>query len=515
MPGQPADAVFLHIHQQQRETIMNHLDTLNKHFQKIAQIDHAITFLQWDQLVMMPPGGSRGRAQSIAELTTMRHELLCTPLLGELLAETESDEPLLQRSLTEMERERRQAVSVPAELVRAQSLAGSACEQGWRVQRRENDWQGFLENFNEVVALARQEAQARQSQASDEYPTPYDALLDLYCRGDDSTRIQQIFTRLKTEIPNIIGEVLEKHADQRAHLLGSFTIDDQKRLNARLMEILGFDFERGRLDVSLHPFSTGARGDQRITTRFRETDFFEALLATAHETGHASYENGLPERWDGLPIGSARNMCLHESQSLLFEKQLFLAPSFLAYFTPIIHEHLPQARQWSAEQICFAAARVEPSYIRVEADEVTYPLHIILRFEIEKELINGTLRPEDIPEIWDAKMQEYLGLSTKDNYTDGCLQDIHWTDGSFGYFPSYTMGAVNAAQLFAAITRDFPDWQASLRQGQTTFIRDWLGRNIWSRASSLDSQEILIQATGEESNPDSFLSHLRRRYTLD
>jgi len=494
---------------------MNQIDALNQQFQKIARLDHAITFLQWDQLVMMPPGGSRSRAHSIAELTAMRHELLCAPFLGELLAETKSEDHLLRRSLAEMDRVHRQAVSVPAELVRAQSLAGSICEQGWRIQRRENDWQGFLDNFNEVVALSRQEAQARQSQAPDHFPTPYDALLDLYCTGDSSKRIQRIFDRLKTEIPTITEEVLKTHADQRAHLLGSFPIEDQKRLNLRLMEILGFNFDRGRLDVSLHPFSTGARGDQRITTRFRETDFFEALLATAHETGHASYENGLPEQWDGLPLGKARNMCLHESQSLLFEKQLFLAPAFLAYFTPIIHEHLPQARQWSAEQICFAAARVEPSYIRVEADEVTYPMHIILRFEIEKELINGTLRTEDIPEIWDLKMQEYLGLSTKDDYANGCLQDIHWTDGSFGYFPSYTMGAVNAAQLFAAITRAFPDWQASLGQGDTAFFRDWLGKHLWSKASALDSQEILVEATGEESNPGYFLSHLRARYIMD
>lgn len=295
-------------------------------------------------------------------------------------------------------------------------------------------------------------------------------------------------------------------------LVGDYPVDAQKRLNEKLMCYLGFDFEAGRLDVSMHPFSTGGRGDQRITTRFRDNDFADALQGTAHETGHASYEAGLPALWDGLPVGQARNMCIHESQSLLFEKQLFLSKPFTTFFTPAIHSCLPDAKRFDCEQIWRAGIQVQPSLIRVEADEVTYPLHIILRFEIESGLMNGTVEPEDIPELWDEKMQHYLGLSTKGNYTDGCLQDIHWTDGSFGYFPSYTLGALNGAQLFATIRKNQPEWQDILKRGEVSFVRKWLREAIWSKGSTMESQDIIRAATGEGTNPQYFLDHIRARY---
>jgi len=486
---------------------------LEEKFRQIAQLDHAVTFLQWDQLVMMPPQGNDSRARAIAELASMRHELLTCDEMGELLqtAGEEITDPAQQRSLMEMEREWRQAACLPTRLVKAQSLAGSTCEHGWRNQRKDNDWPGFLKNFQEVVHLSREEAQLRQEVRPETFVTPYDALLDLYCTGDSSAFIRGIFDTLKDELPQLLGEVLERQ-QAAPELTGSYPIEAQKTLNEQLMTCLGFDFSAGRLDVSMHPFSTGDRGDQRITTRFRETDFADGLLGTAHETGHASYEAGLPLEWDDLPVGQARNMCIHESQSLLFEKQLFLSRPFLRFFTPIVHDLLPEARQFNGDQIWQASIRVQPSFIRVEADEVTYPLHVILRFEIESMLIDGKVEPEDIPELWDTKMQQYLGLSTAGNYRDGCLQDIHWTDGSFGYFPSYTLGALNAAQLFAAIKRAHPQWDDLLVNGEVGYIREWLRKNIWSRGSTMESQDIMQAATGEGTSPQYFLAHLRARY---
>lgn len=484
-------------------------------FKRLARIDHARTFLQWDHMVMMPPGGNQARSEAIAELTALRHELLTAPELGELLdqAAASTQDPLQQRSLTEMARMYRRAVCLPAELVKAKTLAGSICEHGWRSQRQNNDWPGFLANFREVVRLAREEAQARQAAEPGRFPTPYDALLDLYCTGDSSTFLAEVFARLKRELPGLVREVVARQKSETvADLHGRYPVADQQQLNRQLMLCLGFDFGRGRQDVSAHPFSTGGRGDQRITTRYREEEFIEALLATAHETGHAAYEEGLPEEWDGLPIGLARNMCLHESQSLLFEKQLFLSQPFLSFFSTAIHRLLPATAGHDGTALWAAATRVRPSYIRVEADEVTYPLHVILRWEIESGLINGSLAAADIPEIWDAKMTEYLGLSTKDNYRDGCLQDMHWSDGSFGYFPSYTIGAVNSAQLAAALRRSHPDWRQRLAAGEVGFVRDWLRQNIWSKASSLDSQEIIRAASGEGTNPTHFLQHIRDRY---
>jgi carboxypeptidase Taq len=295
-------------------------------------------------------------------------------------------------------------------------------------------------------------------------------------------------------------------------LSGEYPLDAQKKLNERLMCYLGFDFDAGRLDVSMHPFSTGDRGDQRITTRFCISEFAQALHGTAHETGHASYEACLPLQWDGLPVGQARNMCIHESQSLLFEKQLFLSKPFTAFFTPAIHNCLADARRFDCEQIWRGYIKVQPSLIRVAADEVTYPLHIILRFEIESDLINGTVEAEDIPELWNEKMVRYLGISTTGNCTDGCLQDIHWTDGSFGYFPSYTLGALNSAQLFAAIRKTYPEWQELLKRGDVSFVRNWLRDAIWSKGSTMDSQDIIRAATGETTNPQYFLRHIRARY---
>jgi carboxypeptidase Taq len=487
---------------------------LEEQFKKIAGLEHALTFLQWDQLVMMPPGGHTARAEAIAELSAMRHEMLCAPRIGDLLGEAllGSTDAGQTRSLVEMERAYQLAAAVPTRLVKAQSLAGSICEQGWRQQYKENDWPSFLMNFREVVKLSREEAQIRQGHDTEKFITPYDALLDLYCTGDSSLFIENIFNRLKEKLPQIMAKACRNTKREAADLKGTFPIENQIALNRKLMEVLGFDFAKGRLDVSMHPFSTGGRGDQRITTRFRQTDFFDALLATAHETGHASYENGLPEKWDGLPVGRARNMCIHESQSLLFEKQLFLSPQFFSFFTDILHAHLHQTQHWNTEQLWAAATTVQPGLIRVEADEVTYPMHIILRFEIEKSLINSAIQAEDIPEIWDNKMMEYLGVSSAGNYTEGCLQDIHWTDGSFGYFPSYTMGALNAAQLFHAIKNDFRGWDKTLAGGDVGFIRRWLQEKIWSKASFFDSQHIISQATGSETDPADFFEHLEERY---
>lgn len=487
--------------------------TLVEKFLQLNRLEHAMTFLQWDQLVMMPPKGNEARSNSLAELTAMSHELLISSEIGELLEKAKSEEadPLIQKSLFEMERNYRNAICLPSSLVKAQSLAGSKCEHGWRTQKGENDWAGFLQNFKEVVVLAREEAQARQAKSQNQCPTPYDAMLDLYCVGDSSEFIEGIFTDLKATLPQLVQQVLHAQKKQLP-LTGGYPVKQQEQLSRELMKCLGFDFEAGRLDVSMHPFSTGDRGDNRITSRYREDEFVEGLMATAHETGHAAYENGLPEKWTGLPVGDSRNMCVHESQSLFFEKQIFLSQPFLSSFTGQIHTVLEETIRFDADDLLAGCLHVEPSYIRVEADEVTYPLHVILRFEIERDLINGAIEAEDIPELWDSKMQEYLGLSTGNDHKNGCMQDIHWTDGSFGYFPSYTLGAINAAQLFNAMKRDHDDWAKRFAAGDVRFAREWLSENIWSKGSTMESQEIIIEATGERTNGKYLLNHLKARY---
>ena len=487
---------------------------LEKQFIQLSQLEHALTFLQWDQLVMMPPGGNKARSEAIAELCAIHHGLLVKPEMGELLAEAEATEKdsEVKLSLAEMQREYNLAACLPSDLVKAKSLAGSKCEHGWRTQRQENDWPGFLENFREVVKLSREEAQARQAVDPESFTTPYDALLDLYCTGDSSRMISDIFTVLKNELPQLISEVREKQKMRSNQFEALCSIEAQKKLNRELSTCLGFDFNRGRIDESSHPFSTGALGDHRITSRYRNDNFIDALKSTAHETGHAAYENGLPIRWDGLPLGQARNLSIHESQSLLFEKQIFLSKAFISFFTPTIHTFLPEVRKFSHGQIWQSSTRVRPQLIRVEADELCYPLHVILRYEIEYALINGNLETDDLPEAWSEKTQTYLGLSTDGNFKDGCLQDIHWTDGSFGYFPAYTLGSLNGVQMFAALCREHGDWQEQFARGEIQFVRNWLDDKIWSKGRMLESQQLLVSATGEGTNPEHFLSYIKDRY---
>ncbi len=495
------------------------LDKLEKQFHRIAQLNHATTFLGWDQMVIMPNAGMAPRSAAMAELASMQHELLTSDAMGEWLAaaaeafESGELDASNRKHLLEMQRSWQQAKALPADLVHAQVLAGSKCEHGWRTQKSANDWPGFLENFREVVALSREEARARQAQRPDDFATPYDALLDLHCTGDSQALISDVFSQLKANLPDLLSDVMDKQASQqRPDLSGDYAVAEQQKLSEHLMSLLGFNFDAGRLDVSMHPFSTGVRGDQRITTRYRSADFADALQATAHETGHASYEAGLPEQWQFYPVGRSRNMCIHESQSLFFEKQVFLSRAFGTSFINAIHKHLPSTQQFSADDIWYSQTIVQPSFIRTEADEVTYPLHVMLRYDIESALINGDIEPDMIPELWESSLQSYLGLSTTGDYAKGCLQDIHWTDGAFGYFPSYTMGAVNAAQIAASIKSTFPDWQKNFAAGDIGFARQWLAENIWQQGSHLESQELMQAATGQGSDASFLIEHLKNRY---
>lgn len=489
-------------------------------FKRINHLDHAMTILGWDQMVMMPENGVSGRSEALAELSVMRHELLASDNVKQDLDAAASLTERLnageQRSLQAMRTAYNDVSCLPADLVKAQVMAGAHCEHGWRTQRKNNDWKGFLKNFKEVVKLSVEEANIRQEATSSS--TPYDALLDLHCRGDSSALIDEVFSTLKAQLPTMIDTAIEQQAARNgagAHsksALGQYPVAEQTALSKQLMSSLGFDFNAGRLDVSAHPFSTGVKGDQRITTRYDESGFLDALLATAHETGHASYEAGLPSQWAGLPIGEARNMCIHESQSLLFEKMITLSEPFLKHLHSMAIKHLNAAKSLSYEAMVSQARQVSKSYNRVEADELTYPIHVALRYDIERDLINGQLAPEDIPEAWDAAMQSGLGLTTKNNYADGCLQDIHWTDGTFGYFPSYTMGAVNSAQLFQALSAQHSDWEERFAVGDTGFVRDWLSANIWQHGCHLESQALMIKATGKGTDAQCLLSHLSARY---
>ncbi len=293
---------------------------------------------------------------------------------------------------------------------------------------------------------------------------------------------------------------------------GAVRFRKQRQLGLSVMKVLGFDFNGGRVDVSVHPFCGGVPQDVRITTRYNNQEFLSALMGIVHETGHARYEQNLPREWLGQPIAHARSTAIHESQSLLFEMQLARSNEFLQVIHPLVIQQFGEQPAFAEHNFIALNQRVKTGLIRVDADEVSYPAHVILRYEIEKALIGGEIDVEDIPALWNEKMQQYLGINTEGDYRNGCMQDIHWTDGAFGYFPTYTLGAMYAAQLFHAARSAIPALDSHIANGNLAPLLNWLQQNIWQHGSRYPTAELITKATGEPLNPRYFRQHLERRY---
>lgn len=492
---------------------MSYYKKLVDHNLKISRFNHLAAICGWDQAAMMPSGGNQARSEAMAELSVHVHGLSTQPQLAEWFdkAEQESLSTIESASLREMKRNWNNSNVLPEALVEAKALAGSKCEHAWRSQRGENDWQGFEKNWREVVELSREESQIRADAAG---LTPYDAMLDLYEPGTNTEFLEGLFGDVKTWLPSLIDQVIEKQQQQQViQPTGTFPTTSQRELGLDVMKLLGFDFNHGRLDVSVHPFCGGVPSDVRLTTRYCENDFVQSLMGTVHETGHARYEQGLPKSLAGLPVGEARSMGVHESQSLFFEMQLGRSDAFIKTLSEKAAQHFGRQSDsaFSYDNFHKLYTKVDKGFIRVDADELTYPAHVILRYEIERDLINGKISHTDVPDLWAVKMKQYLGLDTVGNYTNGCMQDIHWTDGAFGYFPSYTLGAMYAAQQMATVKKQL-NVEDVINSGDLTPIFDWLGTNIWNKASTLSTNDLMIQATGEVLNPSFFKKHLEDRY---
>lgn len=490
--------------------MMSAFKKLVEHSQKCSRFQHLSAICGWDAASMMPAGGNQARSEAMAELSVHIHGLMTQPQLADWIADAENENLNAEQksSLREIKRQWQQANLLPEKLVQAKSLAGSKCEHAWRTQRGENDWVGFEKNWREVVELSREEAQIRADAAG---LTPYDAMLDIYEPGTSSASLDALFSDVKTWLPGLIDQVIEKQStEQLIAPTGHYPTDKQKALGLEVMKLLKFDFEHGRLDESVHPFCGGVPSDVRITTRYDESEFVQSLMGIVHETGHARYEQGLPKALAGTPAGEARSMGIHESQSLFFEMQVGRSDAFIAHLARMAGNQFsgPEFEQENFKKIY---TRVKKDFIRVDADELTYPAHVILRYEIERDLINGDIKHTDVPELWNQKMQDYLGLSTQGNFTNGCMQDIHWTDGAFGYFPSYTLGAMYAAQFMAAMKQTV-DVDQVIQSGDLTPIFSWLESNIWSKGSLLTTDELVKGATGETLNAKFFQDHLKARY---
>jgi carboxypeptidase Taq len=485
---------------------------LEARFKRLTVLGDVDSMLHWDMSAMMPLGAAAGRAEQMAAVKVLCHQLLTAPEIPDLIAAAEAEQGLgswQSANLAEMRRQSARARAVDEELTEALARAVSNCEMRWRQAKRDADFEFVRPGLQTVLDLTRQEAQAI-AEALD--TSPYDALIDGFDAGLRESEIDRLFAPLVENLPELLGRILERQKSAPLPLDGPFPVAAQREIGLKLMALLGFDFAHGRLDQSLHPFTGGAFGDVRLTTRYDEGNFAKSLMGVLHETGHALYEQGLPEDWGYQPVGRAHSMMLHESQSLLIEMQACRSKEFLTFAAPMIAQSFGRSgAAWSPDNLIRHYTRVQPGLIRVDADEVTYPAHVLLRYRLEKALIAGDLPLKDLPHAWNRGMEELLG-ATPANDAEGCLQDIHWFDGAWGYFPSYTLGAMAAAQFFQAAVEAEPGILPGIAKGDFGPLVAWLRRHVHGQGSRLTPSELIHQATGKPLDAAVYLAHLERRY---
>lgn len=481
---------------------------------KLEALEHALAILGADEATHMAVGGGEKRAEAMAALAGMYHRQAAAPEIADWIdaAKGESLNDEQKAALGEFERHYTNLTCLPAEFVERQTAARMRSEQLWRDLRAKNDWSSFQPALEGIVTLVREEAAMRADALGLD---PYDALMEQYDPGNRAAGITPVFAELKTFLKGFVPKALAAQQERLAKrplkpLSVTYAIDRQRELGLAMMAAVGFDLTHGSLSVSHHPFCGGVPSDVRITTRYRTDEFLSAMMGVLHETGHALYEQNLPQAWAHWPLGKARGMAIHESQSLFVEKQLGRNPAFWHWALPVVEKHLGE--DWSMDDILPHILHVERGLIRVDADEVTYPLHVILRYELEQDLVSGRLDVADLPEAWDAGMRDYLGLSTIDNPADGPMQDVHWPSGAFGYFPSYTLGAMMAAQQWAALMRDRPQTNDDIAKGDFSSVNEWRRERIWSQGSRWSTPGLLERATGEALEACHFIDHLEQRY---
>jgi carboxypeptidase Taq len=484
---------------------------LKDRFARIATLGEAQAMLHWDASAMMPPGGAAARGEQLAALAGLSHELLTAPSVAEDLAAAEAGGEWDAANLALMRRAQARAAALPTALVEATARANSACETIWREAKARSDFALVRPALEEVVRLQREAAQALSAAIG---LSPYDSLMDGYQRGVTAAEVEPVFTAyeafLKEALPR--AEAIQAAKPAPVPPVGPFPVAAQRALCRRLSERVGLDYAHARLDESLHPFCGGTPTDIRITTFYSEEEFAKSLLGVVHETGHALYERGLPADWARQPVGEAAGMAAHESQSLLVEMQACRSDAFLAFLGPELQaafggDPAPYAR----DNLARLWRRVGRGFIRVDADELTYPAHVILRFRLERAMIEGTLEVADLPGAWNEGFAALLGIAPPDD-SRGCLQDIHWHDGAFGYFPSYTLGAMAAAQLMRAARRAIPELDAGLARGEMGPLIGWLREKVHGQGARLGFQDLLRHATGKPLDPQDFTDHLRSRY---
>jgi carboxypeptidase Taq len=471
--------------------------------------------LGWDERTYMPHQGSAHRAEQMALLARLGHEMMTAPEIGQLLSEVERSalvrdpESIPAANVREIRRAYDRATKLPKELVEELARTTTRAQQVWQEARAANDFDAFRPWLEKIVRLKREEAQAVG------YPgVPYDALLDEYEPGATTAEVSRVFAELRRELTPLVGAILASgKRPPREVLERPFPVERQQEFGRAAAAAIGFDFDAGRLDVTTHPFCSGiGPGDTRITTRYNPQRFPDAFFGILHEAGHGIYEQGLDPEHFGTPAGSFASLGIHESQSRLWENQVGRGRAFWEHYFPKAQEAFPEALgDVSADEFVFAVNAVQPSYIRVEADEATYNLHIILRFELEQALLTGELAPADVPAAWDEKFQQSFALRPPTNAL-GCLQDIHWSMGGLGYFPTYTLGNLYAAQLMEQARQDLDDLDADFRRGAFGRLKGWLNEKVHRPGQRWRAPELCRRVTGRPLSHRPLVTYLRNRY---
>ena len=468
--------------------------------------------LHWDMSTMMPDNSRNHRAEQLSYLSKLSHDKVSSNQVRDLIFEAKNDDLNNNdlHNLREIEREHKLASSIPSDLVQKISRTSAKCEGEWQEARKNSNFNLIKKSLGELIKLSKEEANILGKVFD---VSPYEALVNKFEPGSNIKLIANVFDDLQQFLTPLIDTIIEKQRYQKIlPIKNKISENLQKDIAEHIMKIIGFDFKRGRLDKSVHPFCGGSTNDVRITTRYNEDNPFSSLDGVMHETGHALYELNLPEKWNYQPVGKARGMAMHESQSLMIEMQITRSQAFKKFLSKLLKNKFNIFdNAFESENLYLLGTRVEKSFIRVESDEVTYPLHIILRFNLERKIFNNEINVNDIPDAWN---EEYKRLFDKkvNNNTDGCLQDVHWYAGLFGYFPTYSLGALTAAQFASQLRVDQPELDSNIEKGNFDELIKWLKINIHEKASFFSTNEVLEQVTNSSLNAKYFKNYINNRY---
>ncbi len=484
----------------------NEYEALKSRLEDLDAIHAALAMMEWDQQTYMPRGGAEARAEHLGILSRMHHEIFTADETKNLLGKAKADDEDQAAMLRVVKRDLDLATKIPTDLVAEKSRLAAIAHEEWVKARAENDFKSFVPSLERMFDIARQEAEYLGYKEH-----IYDALLDLYEEGATAADARKMFEDLKAPTVALVKRVAEQPETDDSKLYGEWDVPKQKEFTEMLVKSIGFDMNRGRQDIAPHPFCTGwSVGDIRLTTRYKPY-IGSAIFGSLHEAGHGMYEQGSPAQWDRTPLAGGVSLGVHESQSRTWENIVGRSLPFWQHFLPKLQASFPTLQSFNPQSWYRAINKVKPSLIRVEADEVTYNLHVLVRFEIECDVLTRKLAIKDMPEAWNAKYEEYLGIRPPTD-SEGCLQDVHWSQGSIGYFPTYSMGNLLSYQIWNALRRELGDTDALIAKGDFAPILGWLRERVYSKGRKYTPRDLVMRVTGKPMGAQDYIEGLAAKY---